>query len=779
MGWIMLTVGLAFALAQATETYAKYTLEIDPGVLPFGAVAAWFGTWDYAVAFCALLVLAQLYPSGRVLSPRWRKVPWIVVAAASVASVGTALSPGTLEVETGFAVDNPFGLEAIRPIVEITGGIGWIVLLASVPVSIASLVLRFRRSEGESRQQIRWLAFIAVAVVASLLLAVAAVIVFGERFDRSIGPEVFFGVIFSLIGVGVPAAMGVAVLKYRLYDLDLVIKKTIVFAILVLLLLALVGVGALLLGGTLVPSLSDRPPLLVVFGVVFGLLVIPAYRLARRIADRVVYGGRASPYEVLSEFSERASETYSTEDVLPRMAQLIGQATGADSAHVWLHVGSELRPTAAWPSDAIPSRAIASIDGELPPFEDQAFEIRHQGELLGALTLRMRASDPMNPSKERIVRDLASQTGLVLRNVRLIEELRGSRRRIVKAQDEERRQLERNIHDGAQQQLVALVGEARAGGTPDPERPTAKAVAMLGRGRRRRPTKRSRTSATSRGGSIRRCSPTGASSRRSSAQARKSAVAGRGRVGRDRPLSRRKRRRPCTSPASRRSRTSRSTRRRPRATVRLAQANGTLTFAVSDDGRGFDPATAEHGTGSPGDRRPPRLARRRARRAGRRRATARPSPGASPWSRSADESTTSRLDDLGHLGRVPDRVVDRGRVERPGRHRRVRLRRVRGAPLLDRRGADHFAAIVEPRRPVVRLGRALCVHQPPRRLVRHHGPAARPSLPRRRRHGWAGSGSSRCSVRSPSSSSSSRPAGHSPGGGAGCFASCWSPTRSR
>ena len=124
MGWIMLTVGLAFALAQATETYAKYTLEIDPGVLPFGAVAAWFGTWDYAVAFCALLVLAQLYPSGRVLSPRWRKVPWIVVAAASVASVGTALGPGTLEVETGFAVDNPFGLEAIRPIVEITGGIG-------------------------------------------------------------------------------------------------------------------------------------------------------------------------------------------------------------------------------------------------------------------------------------------------------------------------------------------------------------------------------------------------------------------------------------------------------------------------------------------------------------------------------------------------------------------------------------------------------------------------------------------------------------------------------
>ena len=597
MGWIMLTVGLAFALAQATETYAKYTLEIDPGILPFGAVAAWFGTWDYAVAFCALLVLAQLYPSGRVLSPRWRKVPWIVVAAASVASVGTALSPGTLEVETGFAVDNPFGLEAIRPIVEITGGIGWIVLLASVPVSIASLVLRFRRSEGESRQQIRWLAFIAVAVVASLLLAVAAVIVFGERFDRSIGPEVFFGVIFSLIGVGVPAAMGVAVLKYRLYDLDLVIKKTIVFAILVLLLLALVGVGALLLGGTLVPSLSDRPPLLVAFGVVFGLLVIPAYRLARRIADRVVYGGRASPYEVLSEFSERASETYSTEDVLPRMAQLIGQATGADSAHVWLHVGSELRPTAAWPSDAIPSRAIASIDGELPPFEDQAFEIRHQGELLGALTLRMQASDPMNPSKERIVRDLASQTGLVLRNVRLIEELRGSRRRIVKAQDEERRRLERNIHDGAQQQLVALSVKLGLAERLIPKDP-AKAVAMLAEAKAETGEAIEDLRDLARG-----IYPPVLADRGLVAalegQARKSAVAvvveseGIGRYPQETEaavyFS-------CLEALQNVAKYAEAT----AATVRLAQENGSLTFAVSDSGRGFDPATAERGTGLQG-----------------------------------------------------------------------------------------------------------------------------------------------------------------------------------
>jgi signal transduction histidine kinase len=597
IGWTMLTVGLAFGLAQTTEAYAQYTLRIDPGALPFGAVAAWVGTWVYAVVFSALPLLALLYPSGRVVSPRWRAVPWLVVAFASLASLGTALAPGSIGVETGFEVNNPFGIEALRPILGLAGGIGWIGVLAAIPVSIASLVLRYRRSEGESRQQIRWLAFVAVAVVMFLLLALAIALGFGERFDRSIGPQLFFGVIFSLIGVGVPTAMGVAILRYRLYDLDLVIKKTIVFAILVLLLLALAGLGALLLGGTLVPSLHDRPSLLLVFGAAFGLLIIPAYRLARRIADRIVYGGRASPYEVLSEFSERAAETYSTEDVLPRMAQLIGQATGADAAHVWLHVGTELRPAAAWPAEAIGNRSMPSRDGELRDLQDGAFEIRHQGELLGALTLEMRPSDPMSPSKERIVRDLASQTGLVLRNVRLIEELRESRRRIVNAQDEERRRIERNIHDGAQQQLVALSVKLGLAERLVPQDP-AKAVAMLEQAKAETGEAIEDLRDLARG-----IYPPVLADRGLVAalegQARKSAVAvviesdGVGRYPQETEaavyFS-------CLEALQNVAKYSEAS----AATVRLTQANGSLIFDVTDDGIGFDPAAASRGSGLQG-----------------------------------------------------------------------------------------------------------------------------------------------------------------------------------
>ncbi len=129
---------------------------------------------------------------------------------------------------------------------------------------------------------------------------------------------------------------------------------------------------------------------------------------------------------------------------------------------MWLHVGDELRPEVSWPADAPAVAAHPFEGGQLPDgLEGEAFEVRHQGELLGALTMSLPPNDPMNPTKERLARDMAAQAGLVLRNVALIEDVRESRRRIVTAQDERARKLERDIHDGAQQQLVALSVQLR------------------------------------------------------------------------------------------------------------------------------------------------------------------------------------------------------------------------------------------------------------------------------------------------------------------------------
>jgi signal transduction histidine kinase len=142
------------------------------------------------------------------------------------------------------------------------------------------------------------------------------------------------------------------------------------------------------------------------------------------------------------------------------MAQIVGQGTGAERASVWLRIGGGLRREATWPEPMPPALVPAPGDA-LPELGERAVEVRHRGELLGAIAVAMPPAEPLDPGKERLIRDLAAQAGLVLRNVRLIEELRASRQRLVAAQDEERRKLERNLHDGAQQQLVALQVQLR------------------------------------------------------------------------------------------------------------------------------------------------------------------------------------------------------------------------------------------------------------------------------------------------------------------------------
>jgi signal transduction histidine kinase len=252
--------------------------------------------------------------------------------------------------------------------------------------------------------------------------------------------------------------VAVALLKYHLYDLDVVVKKTVLYVTVAGLLLVAFAVAAVLVGGIF--GRSQRAA--VIAAAAIGVAVWPAIRIARRVADRIVYGGRATPYEVLTSFGRRMSETYATDDVVDRTAQLLASATGASSAAVWLRVGREFRPAGTWPATGPVGRAIAMEGDDLPMLPaDWAEPVRDRGELLGALAVTMPANDPIGPGRQRLLRDLADQAGLALRNVRLIEELRASRQRLVAAQDEGRRRLERNIHDGVQQQLVALAVKLR------------------------------------------------------------------------------------------------------------------------------------------------------------------------------------------------------------------------------------------------------------------------------------------------------------------------------
>jgi signal transduction histidine kinase len=289
-------------------------------------------------------------------------------------------------------------------------------------------------------------------------------------------------------GIALPLATGTAIFKYRLYGIDVVISRTLVYGSLGVFITAVyvgiaVGIGALVGGGGK-PNLG----LSILATAIVAIGFQPVRERVQRLANRLVYGTRATPYEVLSEFSSRVADTYAGEEVLARMARVLQEGTGAEAATVWLRSGQELQPAATHPNTTAGYEPQAIADGVLPelPGTTRAVAVRHQDEILGALSIVKRRGESVTPLEQKLLSDLAHQAGLVLKNVGLtallqarLEELRASRQRLVSAQDEERRRLERNLHDGAQQHLVALkvklgLAEMLLGRDPD------KAKSILG-----------------------------------------------------------------------------------------------------------------------------------------------------------------------------------------------------------------------------------------------------------------------------------------------------------
>ena len=264
--------------------------------------------------------------------------------------------------------------------------------------------------------------------------------------------------------IGFPAAITVGILKYRLYDIDVIISRAVVYGLLSAAFTA-VYVGIVLGIGTFAGH-RGGPVLTIVAAIIIAVLFQPLRHRFQQFANRLVYGERATPYQVLADFAEDMAEQLDFTEAVDRMVTVLAGATGADRAEAWIRVGTQLRPVAVWPHDAtLPAAVPLGPGGGLPPFPDasRAVAVRHGDELLGALSLHKPRSEALTSAEDKLLQHLASQAGLVLRNAALtadleatIDELRASRRRLVGAQDAERRKIERNLHDGAQQQLIAL-----------------------------------------------------------------------------------------------------------------------------------------------------------------------------------------------------------------------------------------------------------------------------------------------------------------------------------
>ena len=463
IGWILLGVAGAFAANTIAGAGASYSQPASGGPSDWTIWLDWVQTWLWLSYLPGgLVLLFLLLPDGRLPGRRWRYLVWFDVLYIPVLMVVTALDPAPMQVTSGPAIANPVGQKLLAG-VHGNGGLGFVfhsplpVLLA---LTIVALIMRLVRSRGEERQQLKWIVY---ASAAAIIAEVAANVINAAGMDPS--GTIYGLTAFLALGVVLPTSFGVAILKYGLYEIDVFISRTLVYGALAAFITAVyvgivVGIGSLIGGG-------GKPNLVLS---IFATAVVavgfqPLRDRLQKVANRLVYGRRATPYEVLSEFSERVAESYGGGDVVQRMAQVLQEGTGAESATVCLRSAGLLDPAATHPEAAVEYRPIPVGDGVLPEIPDasRAVAVRHQEELLGALTVVKRRGEPLTPIEEKLVTDLAHQAGLVLKNVgltadlqRRLEELRASRQRLVAAQDEERRRLERNLHDGAQQNLVAI-----------------------------------------------------------------------------------------------------------------------------------------------------------------------------------------------------------------------------------------------------------------------------------------------------------------------------------
>ncbi len=458
IGWLSLVIGLLWGATVSTEEYARFGLETHPGSLPAPILVAALGVWLWVPAVGLMgTFLILLFPDGRLPSPRWRPVAALSAVTIAVVSLVSMFEPTSLNDFAVPGLENPLAIPAVNPVVEALM-VTIIVLPICMLACAVALIQRYRRSAGQERLQLKWLAaaggFVAAFYLSNISVYVGSEII-GYELPEGTWTDVWTSMILASFGL-VPVAIGIAVLKHRLYEIDVVISRALVVGALGAFITAVyvgivVGIGALI--GQQRPSVA----LSVVATAVVAVAFQPVRERVQRWANRLVYGERATPYEVLADFASRVTGRYTTAELLPRLAQTVSDGLGGARVEVWVRTGDQLVREVSTPVDVEPVEPVSvGDDASLPLAGDRVVPVRHREELLGALVVNKPASETVTPPEDAMLEQVATQAGLVLRNLRLIDDLKSSRVRLVASQDAERRRLERNLHDGAQQSLVSV-----------------------------------------------------------------------------------------------------------------------------------------------------------------------------------------------------------------------------------------------------------------------------------------------------------------------------------
>lgn len=429
-GWLMVGTGLAHAIIAGAGHYALYAREADlPGVT--GAV--WIQDLWMVASMLALLLLPALFPDGRPVSSRLRKLIVMATVGWSCLIVAFVLAerPATnffLLVDEPPA--NPTGVVAIP---EMAINAAWLGLsLASVGIAIASLVTRWRVADQDLRQRFKWVLY-AFGVLS--FLAAVDLIRVGVEESAGVDLGVFVPTNLLVAGsmVGLAVALGFAVLRLGLYQVDLVINRTLVYGGLTLTVLAIyvgvvVGVGALLPVEETLAALTATGIVAVVFA--------PLRNKMQSWVNRLLYGQRHEPYAVLSEMGRLLSRSGTPRDTLQSLAETVAKSLKVTGAAIELEENGEWRRAAS--------------HGEIADAEDAGavLVLHHQGELVGRMIVGPRPpKHGLSSADIDLLEGIAHQAGALVHSVRLTAALQRSRERLVQAREEERRRIRRDLHD--------------------------------------------------------------------------------------------------------------------------------------------------------------------------------------------------------------------------------------------------------------------------------------------------------------------------------------------
>ncbi len=450
LGWLLCAASL-LSVTLAAEAYSVWVLEGDGPGSAYGArLAAWAGTLLGWPAFTALIMVFLIAPDGRLLSPRWRWAARFTVAGLVLHTLGT-LTTHPSAVAEGEQYHN-------RGLSTLLLTVGYLLVAAGLVASAVSLVLRLRRARDDVRRQLLWIAssatFLAIGVVLILVI---------PRIQGEEGTWVA-ALPLRLAQLAVPLCVAVAVLRYGLLQIELIVNRALVLALATGLVavgyvLVVVVIGVAVGGGTdgFWPSLLATAVVAIAFQ--------PLRRRVVKIADRLAFGDAAAPYEALADFSRRLGERPDPSALLPAVAEAAARAVSASRVRVSLHVEAGPDRSADWPP-------LPAAD---PAASGLAMPVVNRGDRLGSITVWMPAGHRLRPPEHQLLADLADQAGLAFRNAQLTAELSAqvnelshqthelaeSRRRLITAGDAERSRLERAIAREVRPHLAPLPDRLR------------------------------------------------------------------------------------------------------------------------------------------------------------------------------------------------------------------------------------------------------------------------------------------------------------------------------